>query len=159
MNESLAAFRQAWADLRRLTYEFVDAVPAERWSYSPHPSFAPFCKQLRHMVCVQGVYQQGLREGHADFARKHEQYQGSLERPELIAASRRMDAALEDILEGLGDAGASRFEIDFFGHHWGFARYAAVLLQHEAIHHGQWSLYAALGGFATPLGWKLNWGL
>lgn len=27
------------------------------------------------------------------------------------------------------------------------------------IHHGQWSLYAAFGGFETPPSWKLNWGL
>ena len=67
-------------------------------------------------------------------------------------AARRLEA-------GFGDDGAAGFEIDFFGHRRGFARYGAVMLQHEAIHHGEWSFYAALGGFATPKGWRLNWGL
>jgi hypothetical protein len=25
---------------------------------------------------------------------------------------------------------------------------------HEALHHGQWSFYATLGGFETPDGWS-----
>jgi len=28
-----------------------------------------------------------------------------------------------------------------------------------AIHHGQWSIYAALAGFDTPLSWRTSWGL
>jgi len=159
MNDSLAAFREAWADLRRLTYEFSEAVPAERWHATPHPAYAPFAKQLRHMVCVQGVYHQGLREGKVDFARKHEQYAGSLERAELLAALRAKDAELETILAGLGDRGAAELVVDFFGRTRSFTRYTAIMLQHEAIHHGEWSFYANLGGFPTPLGWKLNWGL
>jgi len=156
---SLEAFREAWHDVRKLTYEFVEALPAERWSWSPHPSYAPLAKQVRHLVCVQGVYHQGFRERHADFARKHDHYRGSLERGELVAALRAKDAELERILGELGEAGAERFEIDFFGRKRSFSRYAAIVVQHESIHHGEWGLYAALGGFSTPPGWKLNWGL
>jgi hypothetical protein len=159
MNQSLTAFREAWGDLRRLTYEFIEAVPDHRWSYSPHPSYAAFCKQVRHLVCVQGVYHQGLTERKVDFARKHSHYSGSLERTELLAALHAKDAELDAILARLGDEGAAGLVIEFFGHRWGFARYGAVMLQHEAIHHGEWSFYAALGGFSSPLGWKLNWGL
>jgi hypothetical protein len=32
-------------------------------------------------------------------------------------------------------------------------------VQHEAIHHGQWSIYASLAGFDTPLSWRASWGL
>jgi hypothetical protein len=32
-------------------------------------------------------------------------------------------------------------------------------VQHEAIHHGQWSIYASLAGFDTPLSWRVSWGL
>jgi len=155
----LEAFREAWHDVRKLTYEFVETAPAERWAWSPHASFAPLCKQVRHLVCVQGVYQQGFREGHADFARKHDHYRGSLERVELLAALRAKDAELEAILADLGERGAEGFEIDFFGRQRSFARYGAIVVQHEAIHHGEWGLYAALGGYSTPVGWKLNWGL
>jgi DinB superfamily len=159
MSSPLESFREAWQDVRKLTYEFVGSLPAERWSYSPHPAYAPLCKQVRHLVCVQGVYQQGFVEGRADFARKHEHYRGSLERAELLAALLAKDAELDAILGRMGDAGAARFELDFFGRKRSFSRYAAILVQHESIHHGEWALYAALGGFSTPPGWKLNWGL
>lgn len=33
------------------------------------------------------------------------------------------------------------------------------VIQHEAIHHGEWSVYASLAGFETPRLWKVNWGL
>jgi hypothetical protein len=33
------------------------------------------------------------------------------------------------------------------------------VIQHEAIHHGQWSVYASLAGFETPLSWRNEWGL
>jgi hypothetical protein len=32
-------------------------------------------------------------------------------------------------------------------------------VQHEAIHHGQWSVYASLAGFDTPVSWRTSWGL
>jgi hypothetical protein len=142
MSSPLAAFREAWHDVRRLTYEFVETLPAERWSHSSHPSYAPLCKQVR-----------------AEFARKHEHYRGSLAPAELVAGLRAKDAELDGILGRLGEDGAAGFEIDFFGRKRSFARYAAIMVQHEAIHHGEWGVYAALGGFATPPGWKLNWGI
>lgn len=43
--------------------------------------------------------------------------------------------------------GIENFKVDFCGMRMAFAEYGHILLQHEAIHHGQWSLYAALGGF------------
>lgn len=159
MSSPLGAFREAWHDVRKLTYEFVETLPPDRWSYSPHPSYAPLSKQVRHLICVQGVYHQGLRERRADFARKHEHYRGSLEPAELIAGLRERDAELDEILARLGEDGAARFEIDFFGRKRSFSRYAAIIVQHEAIHHGEWGVYAALGGFATSPGWKLNWGI
>jgi hypothetical protein len=32
-------------------------------------------------------------------------------------------------------------------------------VQHQAIHHGQGSIYASLAGFDTPLSWRASWGL
>ena len=32
-------------------------------------------------------------------------------------------------------------------------------VQHEAIHHGQWAVYAVLAGFETPPGWQRAWNL
>ena len=38
-------------------------------------------------------------------------------------------------------------------------QFTYIILQHEAIHLGEWSVYAALAGFETPLMWRLQWGL
>ena len=152
-------FEQAWSDIRALTFDFIEAVPDRGWSSSPHPRFAAFNKQLRHMVCVQGVYHQGLTESHVDFTRKHSHYSGSLERDSLREALRLKDRELAAILQRIRASGCENFLIDFMGKPMRFTRYADVIIQHEAIHHGLWSLYAALGGFETPISWKLNWGL
>jgi len=159
MATQIEQFREAWRDVRGLTYEFMECVPESAWQFSPAPSFASLVKQLRHLVCVQGCYHQGLREGVADFSRKHSHYEGPLEPARLLVALRRMDDELERTLHIIAGNGEQTFAIDFFGQRRGFSRYAAILIQHEALHHGQWSIYAALAGFPTPIGWKVNWGL
>jgi hypothetical protein len=40
--------------LQKMTLDFAKEVPDEHWQFSPHERFAPFCKQLRHVVCVRG---------------------------------------------------------------------------------------------------------
>ena len=57
-----------------------------------------------------------------------------------MAALHQKDSELAEILRGLGDLGAARFELDFFGSRRSFGRYGAIMLQHEPIHHGEWSL-------------------
>jgi len=37
------------------------------------------------------------------------------------------------------------------GHPFTFALFTWKFVQHEAIHHGQWSIDASLAGFETPL--------
>jgi hypothetical protein len=49
--------------------------------------------------------------------------------------------------------------IDFFGRQISPAGYFYTWVQHEAIHHGQWSLYAAFGKFDVPKLWSIQWGL
>lgn len=60
--------------LDRLTADFALAVPEDKWDFTPCPGrsdrgpaphrigdgFAPFCKQLRHVVCVRRVYNAAL---------------------------------------------------------------------------------------------------
>jgi hypothetical protein len=156
MRDEIRTFETGWAFVRGLTHEFIEAVPADRWEFTPHPRYAPFCKQVRHLVCVQGVYVAGLRERVTDFGRKHSHYGGPLDRPSLVAALREKDEDLRAALHGLPDEG--EYAIEFYGRRT-LASYLSVIPQHEAIHHGQWSFYATLGGFETPPGWKLNWGL
>ena len=156
--------------LRRLTADFVRAVPEDKWDFTPDPpgksgrepvphrigdGFGPFCKQLRHVVCVRGVYNAALATGEVDWPRKHEYYGGPLTREALLAAlddkQRQLLATLETV-----DINAS---IEWGGAPFTFALFTWEFVQHEAIHHGQWSIYASLAGFDTPLSWRVSWGL
>jgi hypothetical protein len=162
-------FRRRFDFLQHMTIDFVNAVPDKYWDFSPQPpepesdipagrhgsGFAPFCKQLRHVVCVRGVYADALVTGRADFASKHAHYAGGLGRDELVVAlvdSHRNLLAKFDA----ADAGS---RIDFFGAAFTLGDLAYTVVQHEAIHHGQWSIYAALAGFETPVSWRQEWGL
>jgi hypothetical protein len=60
--------------LHRLTADFVRAVPDGKWNFTPDSRFAPFSKQLRHVVCARGVYTADLATGKVDWTRKHEHY-------------------------------------------------------------------------------------
>jgi hypothetical protein len=49
--------------------------------------------------------------------------------------------------------------IDWDGTPFSFALVTWEFVQHEAIHHGQWIIYASLAGFDTPLSWRTSWGI
>jgi hypothetical protein len=92
------------------------------------------------------------------FDRKHEFYRGSLTRPALVEALNEAHAELFVRLADLPDDlfGTS---IGIFGSQVSYAQYLYGYVQHEAIHHGQWSIYAASGEYETPSLWRLQWGL
>ncbi|HEY2855141.1 MAG TPA: DinB family protein [Gemmatimonadaceae bacterium] len=165
--EELARYSKV---LHTLTADFVRAIPDDKWQYTPDPpgrsgrapaphrigqGFAPFCKQLRHVVCVRGVYNDALVTKKVDWSRKHDQYQGPLTREALLPALEEKQRRLLAILETV-DVDAA---IDWDGTPFSFALFACEFVHHEAIHHGQWSLYASLAGFDTPLSWRTSWGL
>jgi hypothetical protein len=155
--------------LHALTVDFVQAVPDDRWDFTPAPpesarppvpgrigaGFAPFSKQLRHLVCARGVYNAALSTGAVDWATRHDHYSGPLTREALLAGIEAQQTALLAILETVDpeatvDWGGTPFSLDLVAMEW---------VQHEAIHHGQWSIYAELGGFDTPSSWRSSWGL
>lgn len=155
--------------LHGLTVDFVRAVPDDKWEFTPDPpgesrahapnrigrGFAPFCKQLRHVVCVRGVYNAALATGRVDWARKHDHYVGPLTREALLDALEGQQRRLLGALEGV-DLDAT---IDWGGTPFTFALFSWEWVQHEAIHHGQWSIYASFAGFDTPASWRRSWGL
>jgi len=49
--------------------------------------------------------------------------------------------------------------IDWNGTPFTFALFTWEFVQHEAIHHGHWSVYASLAGFERPLSWRTSRGL
>jgi len=166
MTDDFAQYSRA---LHGLTVDFVRAVPDDKWRFTPDPpgesraqapdrigrGFAPFCKQLRHVVCVRGVYNAALMTRRVDWTRKHDHYVGPLTREALLAALEDQQQLLLGALEAV-DLSAT---IDWDGTPFTFALFAWEWVQHEAIHHGQWSVYAALAGFETPVSWRTSWGL
>jgi hypothetical protein len=167
---SIDDFAQYAKVLHNLTVDFVRAVPDDKWDFTPDPpgqsgraraphrigdGFAPFCKQLRHVVCVRGVYNAALATKSVDWTRKHEHYVRSLTREELLAALEEKQRDLLSALESVDiDAPINWNRTPFT-----FALFTWEFVQHEAIHHGQWSIYASLAGFDTPLSWRTSWGL
>lgn len=154
----LESFRKRWEHMHAMTMAFVAVVPDASWQSTPCGGFAPFCKQLRHVVCVRGVYNEGLRTRRVDFGRKHEFYGGPLARTELTEALDRKHGELLALLAEVPDD-LHLPRIDFFGSRVSYVDYLYGYVQHEAIHHGQWSLYAAHAGYPTPDLWRLQWGL
>jgi uncharacterized damage-inducible protein DinB len=157
-DEFLKTFTERWKHINAMTTEFANAVPDDFWESSPLEGFAPFSKQLRHVVCVRGVYNEGLRAGAVDFAEKHKFYEGPLTRGALVDALDQRHSELLSLLRGL-PADPYRARIDFFGNEVSCAQYLYGYVQHEAIHHGQWSIYAASAGYEPPAIWRLEWGL
>jgi uncharacterized damage-inducible protein DinB len=155
MANAVEGFSRRWEFMHSMTLDFVDEVPNASWEFSPHARFAPFCKQLRHVVCVRGLYNETLTAGKADWARKHDQHTRGLSRDELVRALAQKHEDLLAILDRIDDA----LVVEFIGRPFSFAEFSHVMIQHEAIHQGQWSLYASLAGFETPPSWRLNWGL
>jgi hypothetical protein len=104
---------------------------------------------------VRGVYAAALATSRVDWTRKHQHYVGPLTREALLAAlddkQRHLLATLETV--------DIRVPIDWDGTPFTFALFTWEFVQHEAIHHGQWSVYASLAGFDTPLSWRTSWGL
>jgi len=90
-----------------------------------------------------------------DWTRKHEHYAGPLTRAALLAALQGKQRQLLATLEGI-DVGLL---IDWDGTPFDFALFTWEFVQHEAIHHGQRSVYASLAGFDTPPSWRSSWRL
>jgi len=165
---SVSDFAGHSAVLHAMTVDFVRAVPDDRWHFRPVPpatarpapgrigdGFGSMAQQVRHLVNVRGVYNDALTRGAVDWSRVHEHYGGSLDRSALLDALEAQQERLVGLLAAV-DPGVA---IDWGGFTYTFDLFAGEFVQHESIHHGQWSLYAALGGFDEPASWRDSWGL
>ena len=159
MADFIDGFLKQWGHAHEMTLAFVDSVPDAHWDTTPHPRFAPFSKQARHVASVRGVYNDTIANRRMDFGRKHDFYTGDLTRAHLRAGLIEKHQELSQLLESMPAREVEAWSVDFFGQPTGLAHFTYKMVQHEAIHHGEWSLYAALAGFETPRLWRLNWGL
>ena len=153
----LEEFRQYATWLHRMTTDFIEAVPDDKWAFTPDSGgrFGSFGRQLRHVVRVRGVYNEALAEKRVDWTRSREHYDGPVTRDALLEALHHQHERLLRTLDGLDP----EVVIDWGGTPFALATFTWEFVQHEAIHHGQWSLYAALAGFETPVSWQRSWRL
>ena len=113
------------------------------------------CEFERLGTKVELVCMVALATEKVDWMRKHDHYVGPLTRQPLLAAldhkQRQLLATLETV--------EPEVPINWDGTPFTFALFTWEFVQHEAIHHGQWSIYASLAGFDTPVSWRASWGL
>jgi hypothetical protein len=152
-------FKRSWEFIRGMTHEFMECVPDQHWNFSADPTCSPLSKQFRHMVWVTGLYNAAMNSGKTDFSQKKTNYSGGLGKEELIAGLKKSDRDLDETLEALRKKDLSRFEVLHCGLKMGFTEFTHVLIQHESIHQGMWSMYAKKAGFPSPKSWQGNWGL
>jgi uncharacterized damage-inducible protein DinB len=151
---SIEDFKKNWAWVHRMTVDFVIVVPADKWEFTPAPGrFGPFCRQLRHVVRGRGVYNEAMRTKKAEWSSSAKHYSGSLTREALLAALDDMQREFLAALESIDVAAPINFGEAAFT----FENFLYEMIQHESIHHGQWSVYAAAGGYETPRSWQTGW--
>ena len=158
MPTAAGSFKNHWEFVHRMTRDFAECVPDAHWDFTPHPRFAPFSKQLRHVICVRGLYNETLETGRADWSLKHSHYTEDLSRRALVQGLDDQNDTTLKLLRHIEEDGGDR-AVQFVGRELRLGEFAHVIIQHEALHQGQWSLYASLAGFDTPASWRLNWGL
>jgi uncharacterized damage-inducible protein DinB len=151
-------FEKTWFYNRKVTMDYLDAIPEHKWNYTHHPKYASLSKQFRHVTCVYGVYIEGFKNQAVDFSRKHSHYSGPLTKDSIRADLLNKDEELKSVLAKMKDSEVETFELDFFGVRMSFTEYTHILIQHECMHIGIWSTMAAFGDFELPQSWKNDWG-
>lgn len=154
----IAEFEKTWFYNRKISSDFLDAIPDDKWDYTHHPKYAPLSKQFRHIASVYGVYIDGFRNRAVDFSKKHSHYSGALSKVDIKADLEKKDSELQSVLSNFSNEDVEKFKLDFFGVNMTFSEYTHVLIQHECMHIGIWSNVAAFGGFELPKSWKSDWG-
>ena len=142
-----------------MTVSFVKTTPDDKWMSSPHADYAPLAKQVRHLVWVSGMFNDALKNKKINPASKKASYADGLERASILAALEQQDSILSGLLEKFSATEADAYQMDFFGNTFGLYEFLNNMVQHETMHHGMWTLYARLGGFAVPDKWKSDWEL
>lgn len=152
-------FERSWEYTRKMTNEFINCVPEEKWNFTHHPKFAPLNKQFIHMVKVYGCYISSFESRRLDLKNKNMFYQGTGDRKSIQDSLIKLDQSLDGTLKKLKNSNLDDFTVDVFGIKMGFTEYTHVMIQHEVSHFGIWANYAAFGEFQTPKMWQEEWKL
>src|SRR5262245_51043308 len=115
-----------------MTTDFVDAVPEDRWEFTPDPrsKFGSFSRQLRHVVRVRGVYHDALVHRRVDWSGEREQYDGPLTREALVAALHERHARFLATLEVVDPNVRLDWRRKWL---YSFRTYTTEFVRHEAL--------------------------
>ncbi len=152
-------FEKAWKEIRQLTLDFVEGVPDNSWAYTFHEKYSPLCKQFRHMIWATGLYADALLNNKMNFKIKKSFYSGTLDRHEITTALKKSDESLLSFIKKMSHDEMINYSVEAFGTKLSFVEFMSIIIEHEANHHGLWSTYATMAGFATPKTWQDSWGL
>lgn len=159
MEPALKDFERHWRFARGMTYDFIEGVGEEHWLFTPHPASSPLAEQFSHMAQVAGVYNSGLSTGALDWSRKKASFAGDLDKASIVTSLRNHDADLSVLLNDLTLDDLRDRRVDLHDNRVGVVEFTHVILHHEALHQGQWTMYARLGGWELPSSWQSGWGL
>ena len=159
MSTAVEAFKEHWDHIHEMTVEFAAALPDAAWRShlmrASRPSPSSFGMSS---VCAASTTT-ASRQGEQTFHVSMSTTPSDLTREALAAGLEEQRRELAAILEDADRLEAPAFAVDLMGAELGFAAFTYVMVQHEAIHHGEWSLYAAQSGFPVPSLWTVQWGL
>ncbi len=158
MEQTIQGFKNTWEYTRGMTISYIEALPEDKWEFSPDTKHGPLNKQFRHMVWVSGLYNHAVKTKTMDFSVKKSTYSGSLEKEDILNGLKDKDKELFEILDSIKNDGEG-YKINAFDTEMGLSEYLHILLQHESLHHGMWSMYAGLGKFDVPKTWSDDWEL
>jgi len=156
-NTVLDQIQNTWDYQRKVTNDFLDCIPDDKWNFSHHKKFNTLAKQYSHMVCVYGVYIDAIKNQKVDFSKKKSFYNGPLEKSPIKKALLEMDQKFTIELRNLLNKDLDKYTIDFFGQQMGIIEFSHVMIQHECVHMGICANYAAFGEFETPKSWQNDW--
>ena len=105
------------------------------------------------VVRGRGVYNAAMLTKKVEWSRGGEHYSGPLTREALLAALEDMQRQFLASLDSVDAA----VPIHYGDTPFTFDNVLYEMVQHESIHHGQWSVYAAVAGFDTPKSWQTGW--
>ena len=133
-----------WKYISDLTIKAVQSFPEDQWDFSPAPKFGSFAKQLRHVICCRGVFADGFLSHNVDFGKKHSFYSGPLLKDNLMEALQRSADDVRTALASLENQNLEEFRSNYYGETMTFIEHFSAMTCHEALHRGEWQLYAAL---------------
>jgi len=148
MNKQIKSFIEDWKEIRGKTYEFLETLPEDKMTFSPHKLLGTFGMQIRHIGVSQNSYIEGIKKGKIDFSSKSFDVNIETDKKLAIQHLKDLDNKLFELLESINDTNK---EITFIDGVQGEFKESLIdilhyLKDHEFYHQGIFTCYGRLAG-------------